>query len=135
MQHHGAPTRLLDWTLSPYVALYFALEQQPTGNAALWGLDTTWLDERSYEMLNTARECPDRADFSGYAQYVNRVFFHHGNQPIVISAAPMRLHERMTAQQGMLLCTLRHHELGFPRSLLHMLLNPRPVRAAGAQQG
>lgn len=36
MQRYSCPTRLLDWTQSPYVALYFAVEQSADRDGALW---------------------------------------------------------------------------------------------------
>ena len=45
MQHYGVPTRLLDWTESPLVALYFCVNSEPDKEGAIWILKPPELNE------------------------------------------------------------------------------------------
>jgi hypothetical protein len=39
LRHYGVPTRLLDWSLSPWVAAYFAAQDHDEENGELWSFD------------------------------------------------------------------------------------------------
>ena len=45
LRHYGIPTRLLDWSLSPHVAAYFAASSDDSDDGEIWAFD-----EPSYEI-------------------------------------------------------------------------------------
>ncbi len=97
MQHHGSPTRLLDFTKSPYVAAFFALESA-LGDAAVYALNTPLLAQLAPEQdASLTREAVDPRVPGHFERY-----FSGGNEPLLWFGEPSEMDRRLVAQSGLL---------------------------------
>ena len=109
MQHYGAPTRLLDFTYSVYVAAYFALERAtsesgPTG-CEVWAINTLWArksvaamftkDSDEWKYITATPQSEDDQE-KGLSKFI----MTSNPKRLVLIINPFRRNERLLIQRG-----------------------------------
>jgi hypothetical protein len=120
MQHYGAPTRMLDFSYSLYVALFMAIDNSYYDNSSIWAINKNIIGEKSFlayrekhklgssavltkELDNYIYECANKSISSCLFRLnptINNLFEAKQNNDLFI-VRPRRCNERINRQQGL----------------------------------
>lgn len=98
IQHHGGPTRLLDFSYSYYISLFFSIDQA-FQESSVYCLNKDLVSKKGLE-TEKWRGLDDETKF-GSREYCNDALKEQTLSPLVMLVEPFNIHERLSRQQGL----------------------------------
>jgi len=128
LQHHGCPTRLLDFTESIYISSYFAVSESAT-NASIWAVNLFSLRKRLHKHLelsyNEKQALKDEVN-KHHVALINKYIAQEKNDEKPYFIVPLRSTKRsirLSCQQGIFLAPINMGGYGGGTYFMNNLAN------------